>query len=89
MSDTPSNGGVLRYRVEEQGKSLSELIQWRGRVDTDRVIFKKGIEDLSIDVHELATAVEGLRRTILGFAITIAGSAIVALFTVLVATGKL
>lgn len=83
------NGGVLRYRVENNSKRIDRIEEWRTIVDEDRTTVKGDLRNLHKDNVEMKEAMDGMRKTLVAFAFTLAGSAVVFAFSVLVATGKL
>jgi hypothetical protein len=75
----------LSFRVGEMWRAREGWDQWRREVDADR----QALQYMREDLHDLAVAFNGLRKTLLGFAFSIAGAAVVFALTVLTATGKL
>lgn len=89
--------GVLRYQVEQQGRRLDALEEWRRAMDTEVTTLKANVFRIRDDVHDITTKdvpalsnkLDGVHRRLSQFAFTVAGSTLVFALSVLVATGKL
>lgn len=83
------NGRLLKYRVDQHGKRIDRLEDWRTTVDEDRTTVKGELKNIHTDVSALSESVDGIRKVLIAFALTIAGSSVVFALSTLVATGKL
>lgn len=89
-------GSLVDLRLKNLEENQKELVDWRRRVDVGAVEQREQQRSMRDDMSEVLDRVKvveagqrALMRVIIGGAISVAGSALIALLTVLTATGKI
>lgn len=85
MSDVPTNGGTIPYRVQRLEEDVRELKQGQPAVVADRV--SRMEREMHSFREEVANDIAALRRLIIGAAITLVLSSLGIALTVSLTTG--